>query len=380
MHHNYRVIRLSKSLLRVSKTRYPSFLFGKVRGEDRLPAFIYHDIDSDSFEQDLKFLIDNEYQSLSTREYVRQKENGLTSHSVLITFDDARRNFFEKAFPLIKKYDVHVTLFVPTCWIHPFDSSPDSFFDPSIPPRIFMTWDELRICQESGLVDIQSHAHRHALVFTSPRVMGFCSPGLLEKCDIYDWPMQRVNGRNYLGPPPLGTPIFQSEPLLSASYHMLIDGSITEQCQEYIIKNGGEGFFSDPRWPRTLHAKLKELISLDNRSILKNENIYPLMMDEFSQSESLFQKNLGYKPEYFAYPWLLGSELSLQCAIKKDIKAAFGVGVDYRRVRRIKEPISIFGRTKSDWIRFLPGKGRKTLREVVPGKFKKFLRSQHLAH
>jgi hypothetical protein len=59
--------------------------------------------------------------------------------------------------------------------------------------------------------------------------------------------------------------------------------------------------------------------------------------------------------------------------------AVFGVGLDYGRARRITR-IPAFGRFKGDWIRFLPGKGRQRLWNVIPEKLRSFSASQHLAH
>jgi hypothetical protein len=105
-----------------------------------------------------------------------------------------------------------------------------------------------------------------------------------------------------------------------------------------------------------------------------------LVRAEFEQSAVLLRRHLGQAPEFFAYPWMLGSDLSLRFAADAAVKAVFGVGFDFGRARRLAGPVTAFGRLKGDWLRFLPGHGRRRLREVVPTKVKEFLRSQHLAH
>ena len=52
--------------------------------------------------------------------------------------------------------------------------------------------DQVRESANSGLVDIESHAHRHALVLTSGRVLDFANPRTLARYDIYDWPLRNT--------------------------------------------------------------------------------------------------------------------------------------------------------------------------------------------
>ncbi len=89
---------------------------------------------------------------------------------------------------------------------------------------------------------------------------------------------------------------------------------------------------------------------------------------------------LGTQARYFAYPWMLGSDRSLQAAVETGMQALFGVGFDFGRAHRVSRALPAFGRVKGDWLRFMPGAGRLRLREVVPRKVRLFFSSQHLAH
>lgn len=71
------------------------------------------------FEEQLKYLVDNKYYFPSwdeLRSFIEGK-TCLPKHSVIITVDDGDESFFEKAIPVIEKYDVKVTAFVVTSWI-----------------------------------------------------------------------------------------------------------------------------------------------------------------------------------------------------------------------------------------------------------------------
>jgi hypothetical protein len=110
------------------------------------------------------------------------------------------------------------------------------------------------------------------------------------------------------------------------------------------------------------------------------EAFQALVASEFLLSRQLFEAELGRPPRYLAYPWMLGSRLSLQLAAEAGIKAVFGVGLDQRYAQRLKGPVSAYSRIKGDWLRFLPGQGRLRLRDVIPGKIREFFCSHHFAH
>lgn len=372
---------LKNSIKRLMCTRYPRFIFGFQLQQGEIPAFIYHDVDEQTFETDLTFLRDNGYRTLTTEEFVKYNYNVCDNKSVLLTFDDARKNFFKVTFPLLRKFNTRATLFVPTYWIGgrkgPLKAQED------VRPRddMFMTWDELRTCVRSGLVDVQLHAHRHALVYTSDRLVGFASPKLLAQHHIYDWPM-RQNGHNeMLGLPPLGTPIYEAMPLLSAPSRLLEDMTVVRACQDVVDLEGGEGFFTKRDWTiqlRRVHQDTARRVA--HPKLMAESEFQSLVASEFQLSQQLFETELGVFPRYFAYPWMLGSMFSLKLAAERGIDAVFGVGLDFRRARRLNGPVPAFGRIKGEWLRFLPGVGRLRLRDVLPEKLRGFLRSQHLAH
>ena len=108
------IFQISNSVRRIARTRYPSYLFGLLTKEDRSPAFIFHDVVEQEFITDLDFLEQNKYETLSTERWIKNRLENKTNKSVLLTFDDARKNFYEVTFPLLKKRNKKATLFVPS--------------------------------------------------------------------------------------------------------------------------------------------------------------------------------------------------------------------------------------------------------------------------
>lgn len=96
--------------------------------ESRIPVLGYHSFTSgdsndqfvlkiDQFEEQLKYLSDHNYKSLSMDElydiYRGKKKKPMKS--VVITFDDGYMSNYELAFPLMKKYHMKGTVFVIGC-------------------------------------------------------------------------------------------------------------------------------------------------------------------------------------------------------------------------------------------------------------------------
>ncbi len=73
--------------------------------------------------------------------------NDLPAGAVVLTVDDGHRSVYTEMFPLIRKYQLPVTLF-----IYPSAISNASYA---------LTWDELAEMRASGLVDIESHSYWH---------------------------------------------------------------------------------------------------------------------------------------------------------------------------------------------------------------------------
>jgi hypothetical protein len=335
-------------------------------------------VETGAFSADLAFLRNNGYRTLTTEEFVSMSRDGsVGQRAVLLTFDDARRNFFEVALPVLREFNARATLFVPTHWIDGLRNGrgPSNISD--YEPNQFMTWEQIRKARDSGLVDVQSHAHRHALVYTGERLVGFASPDRLVRHHIYDWPMRQEGGDEILGRPPLGTPVYLAEPLLSARFRILENSAAVRACRELVAGHGGAAFFQQRNWEGRLRETHRAAAGRTER--LEGESFEALAASEFVLSQELFEAEMGCRPKFFAFPWRLGSDQSLEFAVKFGMTAVFGVGLDHGRALRVTR-LPAFGRFKNDWLRFLPGEGRQRLWNVIPEKIKGFFAAQHLAH
>lgn len=374
----FRAPRALHGFLGLLCTHYPRFLFGLAPAASEIPVFIFHEVESESFACQLEFLRSNGYRTLPLEEFLTsssRKSGARAGREVLLTFDDARLNFHESVLPVLRATRSHATLFAPTLWM-------DGARLPG--GERFMSWSQLKECAESGLVDVASHAHRHTLVFDSARLAGFTSPQLLERYDIYDWPMRHTNGGDSLGRPAPGSPIYGATPLLSARRRYLESAALREACTALVAREGAEEFFSRPDCHSRLIALHRSLAASHPGRFANHREFLTLVASEFELSRAAFEEHLGFAPAAFAYPWSLGSPLSLQLARRFGIRGVFGAATDFGTARAVAraggEPVPVFGRHKGDWLELLPGSNRAHLLPVLARKLAGLGRQQHLAH
>lgn len=124
----------------------------------QINSFIYHRFDDDrypstnisvdTFTKQLEFLRERNIPAVSTQEISERIARGepLPEHAVMITVDDSYLSFYEAGMPVIRTFDVPVSLFVNT----------DSVGTPG-----YMTWEQIREVAAQG-VEIGNHTASHA--------------------------------------------------------------------------------------------------------------------------------------------------------------------------------------------------------------------------
>ena len=112
------------------------------------------------WEKQLIFLKNKKYNVIKLADLVgklRNKEK-IPLKTVILTFDDAYRDNYLNAFPLLKKYNFPATVFMPTACTGKEMLNSESKTMP------VMSWDEAREMEDSGLVDFASHSHTHPMM------------------------------------------------------------------------------------------------------------------------------------------------------------------------------------------------------------------------
>ena len=134
----------------------------------KIPILLYHDFvtivpESDpdnfnyintpqSYEENIKVLLENGYTFISFQE-LNDANNGkieLPEKTILISMDDGYYSNYEYIFPIIKKYNVKISIFIVTDKI-----------GKEIDGKKYLSWEQCKEMQDSGLVEIFSHSKRH---------------------------------------------------------------------------------------------------------------------------------------------------------------------------------------------------------------------------
>jgi peptidoglycan/xylan/chitin deacetylase (PgdA/CDA1 family) len=112
-------------------------------------------ISAEELDRDLAFLVQHGFTAVDTAavaDFVAGRR-ALPARSVYLTFDDGYESVYRYAFPLLQKYRLRATLFVIVSKVRGAD-------EPFDPRRLsYLTWEQLKAMEASGLVDVQCHTY-----------------------------------------------------------------------------------------------------------------------------------------------------------------------------------------------------------------------------
>ncbi len=138
------------------------------RKEITLPVLMYHGIRKDhsaqnkyvispeEFEADLKYLKENDYETIVVADLLDYFDKGkqLPEKPIILTFDDGFLNNYTYAYPLLKKYNAKMILSPIGKYIDEYTESGDQN-----PAYAQADWNTLSEMAESGLVELQNHTY-----------------------------------------------------------------------------------------------------------------------------------------------------------------------------------------------------------------------------
>ncbi|MEP7286731.1 MAG: polysaccharide deacetylase family protein [Chloroflexota bacterium] len=133
-----------------------------------IPIFVYHHIDNHTspwdvrtarFEEQLTYLMENDYQTISMEAYSNAIQNGeaLPAKPVILTFDDGFDDAYNVAFPLLKQYGMTGTFYVITGRV----GQPG-----------YLTWDQITEMHAAGM-EIGGHTIHHPFLTQLPTLDAF---------------------------------------------------------------------------------------------------------------------------------------------------------------------------------------------------------------
>jgi len=137
--------------------------------EAKIPILMYHFLAEDDknpnpwqilveqFESDLILLKAEGFETIFMQDLINFVHSGvpLPERPIIISFDDGASDFYELAFPLLKKHNTKAVMAIISSVTDKFsaDTEQNKYYKSNL------TWEQLRELAASGLVEIQSHSH-----------------------------------------------------------------------------------------------------------------------------------------------------------------------------------------------------------------------------
>ena len=158
--------RLLPILLLISLPAYGNELPYRVIAYHDVRDDVTEDFDPDQFAVSTANLIDqftwmrdNGFEPVSVDQIIdaQQGRRPLPDNAVLLTFDDGLASFYTRVYPLLKLFDYPAVISVVTDWIETRDAV--DYADRKLRRNDFLSWEQIREMQGSGIVEVASHSH-----------------------------------------------------------------------------------------------------------------------------------------------------------------------------------------------------------------------------
>lgn len=308
------------------------------------------------FQDHLKLLTALKFRTYFLDTYYRYKkgEEVLDKKDVFITFDDGFLDNWIYVFPMLKKYNVKATIFVSPEFVDTRNAVRKNLVDywnngaslEEIDHWGYLSWEEMRLMEKSGLVDIQSHTLTHTKYFVSDRITGFHRPGAdcvhavgnlyPEKKPYY------IEDASFETSIPYGYPLFEEASAIIARSVSIND----DFNREVIEKLQGTDWQSpsDCRWDK-LYQRIEPIYKRykkgDNLVIAKEteEQYRVRVADEIGKAKEIIERELNKPVEFCCWPFGYTNDYAHQKALELGFLATStgkqGCGEDdYRRIPR----------------------------------------------
>lgn len=224
------------------------------------------------FEGKIQILKRAGFQSVSMAEAHKNLKS--PARLVCLTFDDGYLDNWVHVFPVLQKYAMKATFFVTPEFADPRNiirprQEPGTVRDAEHEPKQccagFLSWREMREMEQTGIVEVQSHALTHAWYFKGPKIVDFWYPGIATAPPGRGRPWMLwekfpelkfsylTKASEYEHRIPYGTPIYESGKSL-VTRRFFPNNALDTILPEYVERNGGKDFFLQGGWRQKLDA------------------------------------------------------------------------------------------------------------------------------
>jgi hypothetical protein len=373
---------------------YPNFVYSKNDNLnlDGVPVFVYHTIEPVLFESQLQFLNENGYKTLSIQEFYEIIVDSKTFENkkiVLLTIDDARSSVWRYAYPLLKKYQMHATVFIipglteegqhnrknlQDLWnteckledIHNEDSNDNTL----------CRWQEIKEMYESGFVNFESHTLFHRETFKNLKIIDYLTPSSFMPYNFEGAPYYSSDnvGKTISASDYIGLPLFESAPLMLAGSKLNIAPEFITKCKE-IYHDGSK---NNNDWKGVIKNIVNEQSSRKKYFSIESHSKHDVLQDLNIAREIIQTKLDNSAGNHLCLPWTKGNEETLKICKELGIKSCFWGILENKKINKPGDDPYFITRLKNDFIYRLPGKNRKSLYSIYTYKFKRRLKNEKI--
>lgn len=348
---------------------YPDFVLSR-RVEalgQQVPVFMFHSVQRAGFQAQLRYLRENGYRTLDLETFLAflQGKHRLTAPSVLLTFDDGHKSWYEVAYPLLKAHGFQAVGFVVPTYIREQSSATH-----------WLSWPELLEMEDSGVMRFESHSAHHDQIFTGPRLLDFHRPDYPHDAMGLDIPWIHHRG-DYTNALPWGTPIYTHASRYAGMPRYLDDPGVRAACVDWVVARGGEQVFRERHWRRELTALHRRLAGAAVKPAYESADAQrAALLHELRQGRERLAERLRRPVRHLCFPWGIGSDLAVALSREAGYLSSFWITHPRRNTNRPGDCPFHVARLKDDYLLRLPGRGRQPLAGIFRMKLQR--RAQRL--
>lgn len=367
---------------------YPDFVARDVEAVavGDVPIFVFHTIEPEPFEAQLRHLQRNGYRTIDAEALRRHLtgEEPAPPKAVMLTIDDGRKSSWIYGLPLLRRAGLGATVFLIPGYVpegEGVDANLDDVWAGRVAPEALgirdpelMNWHEIRALHASGLIDLQSHTCFHHRVPTASRVVGFLSPW--HRAAPFDLPVPAGCEARLAADGPAGSyglPLFESASLMHVRPRYHPSPAALDACVERVKEEGGAAFFRS----RGAEAELRRTYDAVSAAhgggrFDSPEEIASAVRDDLARSRTLIDEALGNGTcRHLCYPYTEGTEAASTLSREAGFVTNFWGIVPGRRGNRPGDDPFTIPRLKGDYVFRLPGEGRQSLAAIMATKVRR---------
>lgn len=266
------------------------------------------------FESQLKWIKNRGFNTISLYELYEYMSKGISlpNNPVVLTFDDGYGDNWVFAYPLLKKYGMKATIYVNPEFTE-FRKEKLNLQDvwenkanlEELDTLGYLSWEELKVMEEEGLVDIQSHSMTHTWYPQSDNIIDF-----RHQYDPYLWmtwndnidkkPDLQIDDQNLIK---FGQPVYEHGRSIGIK-KFFPDEDLNHYLEDYVKNKGNISFFNSKNWKTEL---FDAMVHYKNENRLKGrfeteEEYEERIFFELNESKKIIEKQLKKEVNFLCWP------------------------------------------------------------------------------